>query len=214
MEGACRFEHDTRKPFDLGLEPGHSAILNRVFKARVPPIRAIAVITLCDNNGLSNGIDLVGCDKAKDICKPGKCFDVAMVHAKSTTRGDVVSHQLIVLNDGNEAKILREDIHIVGWRYRKARLEFARQIGRPVDWFGFRLASCDEFLVEPNFMISVSLREREFTPRPGVVVNPPKDGVTLRIRRSHHIAVHVAAGRDGVQQDLVHALNERLYVPL
>jgi hypothetical protein len=29
-----------------------------------------------------------------------------MVHAKSTTRGNVVSGQLIVLHDGNEAKIL------------------------------------------------------------------------------------------------------------
>ena len=63
-------------------------------------------------------------------------------------------------------------------------------------------------------MVGAGLRQREFAPRPGVVVNPQKEGVALGIRRSHHIAVYVAAGGDGVQQHLVHSLNERLHISL
>ena len=34
------------------------------------------------------------------------------------------------------------------------------------------------------------------------------------IRRSHHVAIHVAARRNRIQQHFVHFLNERLYVSL
>ena len=101
------------------------------------PICAIAVVPLCNDNGPSDGIDFVGRDKSKDICQPGKGFDVAMIHAKPATRGDVVARQPIVLHDGKETKILREDVHIVAGRHRERGLEFAGQVGRSVDRFGF-----------------------------------------------------------------------------
>ena len=77
-----RRERHPRQPFDLGLEPVHSAILDRVLETRVAPIRAIAVVSLGNENGTSNGIDCCpGWNEAEDICEPRKGFDIAMVHA-------------------------------------------------------------------------------------------------------------------------------------
>ncbi len=42
-----------------------------------------------------------------------------------------------MLDDGDEAEILREHVHVIGRRYRKSDLELARQIGRSVERLNF-----------------------------------------------------------------------------
>ena len=63
-------------------------------------------------------------------------------------------------------------------------------------------------------MVGAGLGQRKFAPAPGVLVHFLEYLAPLGIGRCHHVAVHVAAGRNRVQQDFVHALNERLGIPL
>ena len=63
-------------------------------------------------------------------------------------------------------------------------------------------------------MVGARLRQREFTPRLRLLIHLLEYRVALGIRRRHHVPIHVAAGRNGIQQHLVHLLDQRLHVPL
>ena len=47
-----------------------------------------------------------------------------------------------------------------------------------------------------------------------MVVDQLRSSAALRIRRGHDIAVHIAAGRDGIEEDLVHTLDELFDIAL
>ena len=63
-------------------------------------------------------------------------------------------------------------------------------------------------------MVGARLGEGIVTPTRCMLVDLLEDFRALGIRRGHHVAVHVAAGRDRVEQGLVHPLDEFLDVPL
>ena len=106
------------------------------------------------------------------------------------------------------------DIHIVRGREDEAGLEFTREVGVAIHRLALGLAASDEFLIEVDLMVGTGLREGEFAPGFRVVVNQLRGSGALGIRRGHDIAVHIAAGRDGIEEDLVHALDELFDIAL
>src|SRR5258706_69338 len=62
------------------------------------------------------------------------------------------------------------------------------------------------------YLISAGFWQRVFAPIPGVFIDLLEDGAALGIRRGHDVAIHVAAGGDGVEQHLVHALHQWLHI--
>lgn len=126
--------------------------------------------------------------------------------------GDIVAHQLPVLEDGDVTQILGINIHIVGRRHGEAGLEFTRQIGVAVEGLHLRLAPGDQLFIEPNLVIGPRLGQRVLGPSLGILVNLLQRGCLLGVDRGHDVAIHVAAGRDGIEQDPVHALDQGLHV--
>ena len=135
-----------------------------------------------------------------------------MAHAQPAADRDVVARQFSAFDDGDKPEVLAEDIDVVGRRHGKSGFEFPRQIGRPVQ--GFVLAAGHEFLVEIDLVIGAGFRQGKFAPGAGVIIDLLDDGVALRVGRGHDVAVDVAAGGDGVEQGLMHALDEFFDVAL
>ena len=113
MEVAGRSKDDARAFLDLAFEPRNAAILDGVFQTRMLAVRAVAEVTLGGKDGLSNLVDLVGRDEAQNIGQAREGFGISMAHSEPAADSHIVADELAVLDDGDVAKILREDIHIV-----------------------------------------------------------------------------------------------------
>ena len=137
-----------------------------------------------------------------------------MAHSEPTADGDIVAEEFSILDDRDVAEVLGVDIDIVRGRKDEAGLKFAGQVGVAIHRLALGLAASDEFLIEVDLVVGAGLREGEFTPGFRVVVDQLGGSAALGIRRGHDIAVHIAAGRDGIEEDLVHALDELFDIAL
>ena len=63
----------------------------------------------------------------------GKSLRVAVAHAEAAAGEKIVADQFAVLDDGDEAEVVRENIHVVQRRNGEGGLEFARQISFAVE---------------------------------------------------------------------------------
>ena len=212
--GAGRLKLQAGSLFHLGSEPVDAAILDGVLQARMLAVGAVAEVALCCQHGLADGIHFVRGYESQDICETGESLRVAMTHSQSPADGHIVAEEFPVLGNRDEAEILGEDVDIVGGRNGEAGLEFAREIRFTIHRFALGFPSGDEFLVEVDLVVGPGLGQGEFAPGHRVGVNLLLDRIPLRVGRSHDVAVHVAAGGDGIEQDLMHALHELLDVSL
>ena len=73
-------------------------------------------------------------------------FGIIVRGAHAATDSEVEAQQLAVLDDGNEAEIVREDIDVVDGRHGDRRFELARQIGLAVERLDLGLAAQTTFL--------------------------------------------------------------------
>ena len=78
-----------------------------------------------------------------------------MRHPHTAAYGYVKAHKLSFFDNGDEAQILGEYIHIVGRRNRDTDFKLARQIDRPVDrLLLFLIALAIDYIFSPSSQIS------------------------------------------------------------
>lgn len=97
-----RTNGNSRTTFALSFEPLDPTILDGIFESGVPAIRAITVIALCGNHGLSDQIHLVACDEPHQVCQTRMSRFVAVAHAETTAHRHIVTHQCTVIHDTDE----------------------------------------------------------------------------------------------------------------
>ena len=135
---------------------------------------------------------------------------LAVGHAHAAADGDVPAGDLAVLvEDGDEAEIVREDVDVVRRRHRDHDLELARQVGLAVDRLDLLLLAAGDLLaVEPDLAIGAACaaaddRRSRAPARSAAACAFDWYGLAI----AHHVAVDVAAGRDGVEQRCVDRLH-------
>ncbi len=96
-------------------------------------VDAVAIVALDGHGVLGDGEHLVGCHEADDIAEARISLRGVVAAAHTATDGDIEAGELPVLDDGDEAEILRVDVDVVGRRHREADLELARQVGRTIE---------------------------------------------------------------------------------
>ena len=214
MNRTRRREGDARAFLDLAFEPLDAAILDRVFQAGVLAVCAVAEVALRGENGLADFVHQIGRDEAERVGQAREGLGVSMAHAEPAANGDIVADEFAVFDDGDVAEVLGVNVHIVRGREDEAGLEFAREVSVAIHRLALGLAAGDEFLVEVDFVVGAGFWEGKFAPGLRVVIDLLRGGAALGIRRGHDIAVHIAAGRDGIEEDLVHALDELFDIAL
>ncbi len=177
-------------------------------------IGAVAVVALGGEDRLADLVDLIAGDEAERVGEAREGLLVAVAHAEAAADGDVVAEEFSVLDDRDVAEVLRVDVHVVRGRHGEAGLEFARQIGRSIHGLDLGLAAGDQLFVEPDLVVGAGLREGVVGPVFRVLINLLQHRRLLGVDGRHDVAVHVAAGRDRVEQHLVHPLDQGLHVAL
>ncbi|GJD69836.1 hypothetical protein MMMDOFMJ_2774 [Methylobacterium gnaphalii] len=127
-----------------------------------------------------------------------------MGHAHAPADGDVPTRELVLLvEDGDEAKVVREDVDLVGRRHRDDDLELTRQVGLAVDRLELLLSADDLLAVEPDLAPGIGLWQKGVGDGLAELVGRLVGANLRRIGRGHDVAVHVAASGDGVEQSRV-----------
>ncbi len=212
LERARRSEREACALLDLGLEPCDPPVLDRVFEAGVLAVCAVAEIALREEDRLRDRVDPVGRNEPDQIGEPGEGLGVSVTHPEAAADRDIVAGELAILLDRYEPEVLRKNINVVRWREREPDLKFSWEVGRAIHRLGFPAG--DEFLVEEDFVVGPAFWQRKPAPCEGVGIDAGEERVALGVRGRHHIAVHIAAGRDRIEQNLMHPLDERLDIPL
>ncbi len=128
-----------------------------------------------------------------------------MRHAHAAADHHVVADDAAGLLDRDEAQVVREHVDVVVRRQCDGDLELPRHIGAAVDRFVFLLAARELFAVDPDLVPGAALRQQM---RPDRLRQPRHLGMRAalpRIDARDHVAVHVAAGGDGVEHRVVEA---------
>jgi hypothetical protein len=153
-------------------------------------------------------------DIADDVGEPGVGERLVLSASHAAADGDIEAFEPARALDGDEAEILGVDVDVVGGRHDEADLELPGQIGGAVDRLLFVARARDLFIAVPDFMIGA---------RPGqemladLLRRRRHLRVESRIRRvggAHDVARDISAGGDGVEKDLVQALDRRPHVLL
>ena len=63
-------------------------------------------------------------------------------------------------------------------------------------------------------MVGAGFRKREFAPGDGGIIDLLSGYAALGVWRCHDIAVHITTGGDGIEEHLVHALDELFDIAL
>ena len=114
----------------------------------------------------------------------------------------VIADHVAVLDDGDVAEVMGEHVDVVLRRHRNGDLEFAGQIGGAVDRLGLqRLRHL--LVVDENLPPGAALRQQMGGDVARGLLRLGIGAASEFVRRAHHVAVHVAAGGDGVQQHAV-----------
>jgi hypothetical protein len=198
----------------LRRQPVHAAIVDRVLQPRMLPVGAVAVVALNRHHRLRHRRRLVGPAEADHPAELRVGRMHAMGHPHAAADGDGEAGQRAVLLDGDEAQVMRENIHIVVGRNRQRDLELPRQIGRSVERLLVRRLPAHALAVDPDFAIGGGAGHQMTTQRHSLAIHVGMNGRQAGERRAHHIAVHIAAGGDRVQSDLVQRADQSAQVLL
>ena len=204
--------------FDFAAKPVQAAILDRVLESRVSAVNAVAEVALRGDDFLGDIGHLPRRAKAEHIRQAREGCLLAVAHPHAAAGGDCVADDLVVLDDGDEAEVVREHIDVVARRHGDDCLEFPRQVGLAVDRLGFRLGTWRHifllavFVGQPNLVVRSRRRREVGADRPGHLECLGVHLRLVRVRVTHHVAVHVAARRDRVHQRVVDFPDGRLEV--
>ena len=180
-------------------------------------VGAVAPVALHRHHGFGDGDRVLGSAEAHHVGGARIGVRLAVGHAHAAADRDVPAGDVAgLVEDGDEAEIVREHVDVVRRRHRDRDLELPRQVGLAVDRLDrFRLAARDLLAVEPDLAIGAGAaasdgrRSRARARRPRACARD-WSGLGLHM----HVAVDVAAGRDGVEQRGVDRLHGRLEVRL
>ena len=175
----------------------------------------VAVVALHRQHRRGDVQHLVRGDEADHAAQPRPGLRIAVAGAHAAADGDVEAGQVAVLaDDGDQAQIVGEHVHVVERWHRHGHLELARQVGVTVDRVLLGAAVGQLLLVQPDLVVGAGPgQERGRQPlRP--VVHLRVQARLQRVAGAEHVAVDVAAGRDGVQRGGVDRLHGRLQFAL
>src|ERR1051326_4921974 len=118
----------------LCAEPFTDTLFYHIFHAGVLAIGAVSVVALHFYDSFNNRQDLFNAHIAERSRQSWIGFFLAMRHAHATADHQRKARQLLAVQDSHQPDILRINIDaVIAWE-GNADLEFARQIGRAVDW--------------------------------------------------------------------------------
>ena len=214
-----RLELPAEPILQLFLEPIHAAIENGVFQPSVLAIGAVAEVALRGEDLLGHVQHLIGQAEAQHPAQIGERGRLAVRHAQAAARGDVEAGQTSVLGDGDKPKIVGKHVDVIAGRNGYRDFEFPRQVGRPVHGFCvFRVRVLgrrhDGLVANPDFVIRSSPRGQVLAQPLGPFIDLAVDFGYVRVGVAHHVAVHVAASGQRVQQRLVDVVDRLAKVPL
>jgi len=201
--------------FDFSAEGVESHRFDRVLETGIGADVAVAVVTLHADNGLGHGHGLLGGAEAHDVGETGKGLFVAMGHAHAATDGDVVADDLVVFDDGDKAEVVGEDVDVIARGNGDDGLELARQVVLAVDGlFGIGdvvdlrriVGDLDLFagaVVEPDLVIGAGAGAEVVRDLGGEFEHVGVDLRLMRVRIAHHVAIHITAGGESVEEGLV-----------
>ena len=204
--------------FDFAAKPVQAAILDRVLESRVSAVNAVAEVALRGDDFLGDIGHLPRRAKAEHIRQAREGCLLAVAHPHAAAGGDCVADDSVVLDDGDEAEVVREHIDVVARRDGDDNLEFARQVSLAVDRLGFRLGTWRHvfllavFVGQPNLVVRPRRRREVGADRLGHLQHLGVQLGLVRVRVAHHVAVHVAARRDRVHQRVVDFPDGRLEI--
>ena len=177
-------------------------------------VGAVSKIPLRSQDRIADFVDLVGCNETQHIGQAREGLTVSMAHSQSTTGGDIVANEFIVLDDRDEPKVLGKNIHVVRGRKNEACFEFTWQVGIAIHRLLLGFSASDQLLIEVDLVVGASFGKSVLAPGFCMLVNLLGSCTALMVRSSHHVAIHIATGGDGVEKGFVHPFNEFFYVAL
>ncbi len=196
LERPRRLEREALPARDLGDEPLEAAVLDRVLEAGALAHGAVAEVALRGEHGLGHREQLLGLEEADDVREARVRLGVAVRGAHAAADGEVEALQLAVLDDGDEAEVVREHVHVVDGRHDDRRLELARQVGRAVERLDLLFRARHLLAVEPDLVVGARLRQQVLRELLRPFVHDRVRARLDRVRARHHVAVDVAAGGD------------------
>ena len=119
LERARLAELVAEAPLDLGAEGVEPAVLDRVLEARALAVLAVAPVALHGDDLLGDIDRLLGRAEAEDVGRAREGVVLAVRHAHAAADGDVVADELALLDDGDVAEVVREDVDVVATAARR-----------------------------------------------------------------------------------------------
>lgn len=122
------------------------------------------MVPLDQHNALSNLGTILSCDETDDITQSRVGLLVTVSNTHTTTNANIVTNDLVVLNNGNETNIVGEDVNGIVRRDGDGDLEFTGEVVRAVERLAVRVERLDSVtrdlpLVKPDFVVSVGSRK-------------------------------------------------------
>src|SRR5690606_11042063 len=133
LERLRRLERKTEPARELLLDPIDTAVVDRVFEARVHAVAAVAVVALNADDVLGDGDDIRSLAVPDHRREPRIRLRITVGHAGAAAARDVVARDLVAARDRDEAKVLPKDVDVVERRHDEADLELARHVRLAVD---------------------------------------------------------------------------------
>lgn len=122
------------------------------------------MVPLDQHDALSNLGTILSCDETDDITQSRVGLLVTVSNTHTTTNANIVTNDLVVLNNGNETNIVGEDVNGIVRRDGDGDLEFTGEVVRAVERLAVRVERLDSvtrdlLLVKPDFVVSVGSRK-------------------------------------------------------
>ena len=177
------------------------------------PVAPVAVIPE-DRSHQAHGLDgVLGRHEAERLGQPGRGIALVVGHAEAAAHEQVESLEPALPHDGEQAHVLRPDVHAVVGRKPDRGLELPREILVPVERL-LLLGRDLPLALEPDLVVGVRGRTQLERQRLGDAADGDVVGVAQRSGAAHHVPLHVAAGGDGREQRVVDAGDGGLEVTL
>jgi hypothetical protein len=161
-------------------------------------------------DGLGDVDEALARDEADHVGEPrvGGLVAVAATHAAADR--DVVPRQPAVLHNGDQAEVVREDVDVVHRRDRERRLELPRQVSLAVKRVHEALfdVQLQRLPLDPDRRVGPGRGPERVRDLHRVFENLRARRRVGRSRSRHHVAVHVAARRQGGEQGIVDPVHQ------